>query len=501
MRSFRVFQRAALIAAALLFAVSAARAQDPQPPDHDHVAMTAAASGWTVSTDGNAFVGYNYQQRQFLDYSSWESQNWLMATAERRVGPGRLTVDGMLTLEPFTLPAQGSPQLFQTGETYRQLPLVNYQHPHDLVMGIRATYRIAAGRVGYIFGADAVGEPTLGPTAFMHRESARSNPQVPLTHHYLDSTHVTPGVVRGGVSVAGFTFESSVFRGAEPNEDRVEIERPRLDSWAARVQYRRGAWQAQVSGGRLKKPEPFEPFDLRRFTASVAFDGGLKGRPLRMLAAWGRNEAIGAVNGIGDGFLVEGDLTATSRSTFFGTSGDRRERGAGSRSLHAGRAAAPALLLSRRCRHRRLPPRGRVVAIRQGQRWRGPDDLRHASRSCPILGFVEVLPRLSALAPDDGHDPSALTHRRPVVRLRAVVVEEVAEIHQAISDLRDRRQPNGQACSSQLSLPVDSVRLLAQAHGQHLRGARLVFNQQDSHPSCAPRSRVRLTGAHALTTE
>ena len=53
--------------------------------------------------------------------------------------------------------------------------------------------------MAYVFGAYAVGEATLGPTAFMHRESARDNPQVPLAHHDLDSTHISEGVIRGGV--------------------------------------------------------------------------------------------------------------------------------------------------------------------------------------------------------------------------------------------------------------------------------------------------------------
>ena len=44
-------------------------------------------------------------------------------------------------------------------------PLVNYQHPHDLLMGLGATYRIDRGRVTYVFGADLVGSPALGPTA------------------------------------------------------------------------------------------------------------------------------------------------------------------------------------------------------------------------------------------------------------------------------------------------------------------------------------------------
>ena len=50
----------------------------------------------------------------------------------------------------------------------------------------------------------------------MHRESARDNPQVPLTHHDLDSTHISEGVLRAGVETGPMTFEASVFRGEEP---------------------------------------------------------------------------------------------------------------------------------------------------------------------------------------------------------------------------------------------------------------------------------------------
>src|ERR1041384_4753325 len=108
-----------------------------------------------------------------------------MGSGERLRGRGRLIVDTMISLEPFTVPAAGSPQLFQTGESYQQTPLVNLQHPHDLLMGLGATYRLERPRITYLFGASLVGSPALGPTAFMHRDSARDNPQAPLSHHSL----------------------------------------------------------------------------------------------------------------------------------------------------------------------------------------------------------------------------------------------------------------------------------------------------------------------------
>jgi hypothetical protein len=310
--------RAALAIFLCLVTAAASRGQD----------AASAGEHWTWSGDGSVFLGYNYQQRHFADFSSWESQNWLMGTGERLVGNGRLIVHSMISLEPFTIgklvygggqriPAGGSPQLFQTGESYQGQPLVNFQHPHDLVMGLGATYRFVRPRKTFIVGADLVGSPTLGPTPFMHRESARDNPQVPLTHHSMDSTHVSTGVIRGGAETRGLTIEGSVFRGAEPDEDRTNIERPRLDSWAARLAYRRGPWSAQFSGGYLHEPEWYEPYDHIRLTASIGFDGAVGGRPLDATLSWGQNRAKVVQNGVSDGFLLEWNLRATPGTSLY----------------------------------------------------------------------------------------------------------------------------------------------------------------------------------------
>jgi hypothetical protein len=280
--------------------------QDARPP------------AWTWSADANVFFGYNYQQRHFADFSSWESQNWLMGSGERLVGRGRLILDTMISLEPFTVPAEGSPQLFQTGESYQRTPLVNRQHPHDLVMGLGATYRYVRPRTTYIFGADLVGSPTLGPVAFMHRESARDNPQVPLSHHFMDSTHITTGVVRAGVETRGFTMEGSVFRGSEPDENRTNIERPALDSWAARLVWRRGPWSAQFSGGLLHEPEWYEPYDHTRFTASIGFNGRVGSRRLDATIGWGQNRAKVVQNGVSNGELLEWNLEAAKTLQLYG---------------------------------------------------------------------------------------------------------------------------------------------------------------------------------------
>lgn len=292
-------------------------AQEPVSVEHHHPSP-ALGTEWTWATDANVLVGFNAQRRHFASFSDWESQNWFMGGGERPLGAGRLQLLTMLSLESLTLPATGSPQLFQTGESYKGTPLVNLQHPHDLLMGLGATYQFSWRTLQVAAGADLVGMATLGPTAFMHRESARDNPQVPLTHHYTDSTHISAGVVRAGVSRGPLTLEASAFRGAEPDDNRRNLERPRLDSWAVRGRFDQGRWHTQVSVGHLKQPEWFEPYDQTRITASVGFEGAVAGKPLAVTALWGGTREFNGFNGDADGYLLEWDLRATTRSAVYG---------------------------------------------------------------------------------------------------------------------------------------------------------------------------------------
>jgi hypothetical protein len=311
--TLRIFLVVVFTFLAALIAIQA-RGQDAEKPQHPHAAESRAST-WTWTTDANVFFGYNYQQRKFTDFSAWESQNWFMLAGARRLGAGTVSVDGMLSLEPFTLKAIGSPQVFQTGETYKTGPLIDYQHPHDLVMKLGATYRIEHEDVAYLLGAALVGSPALGPTPFMHRESGRDNPQVALVHHYTDSTHITPGVLTAGIEAAGLTIEGSWFRGAEPNENRLNIDRPRLDSWSARASWRQGPWRAQVSGGHLHRPEVYERTNMSRLTASIEFAGAVGSRPLAASLVWGENREI---HGILDAYLLEWMLGTTPRGRFYG---------------------------------------------------------------------------------------------------------------------------------------------------------------------------------------
>jgi hypothetical protein len=106
-----------------------------------------------------------------------------------------------------------------------------------------------------LYGGPA-GEPALGPTAFPHRISAMPSPLAPISHHWLDSTHITYGVVTGGVYGKRWKAETSVFNGREPDEDRTNFDFGALDSWSGRVWFLpTSRWALQVSAGHLTEAE------------------------------------------------------------------------------------------------------------------------------------------------------------------------------------------------------------------------------------------------------
>jgi len=288
-----IARRHAAIAALLgaWLGATSVRAQTPAAPVAVPAGGTAA---WTWSGEASAFAGFNYQRRKFFDFDAWESQNWLMGALERRGPRSGVRVLAMVTAEPFSLGALGSPQAFQTGETYRNAPIIDYQHPHDLVMQLAADVSRQAGPAALGLTTALVGTPAIGPPPFMHRASGTENPQSPLGHHYLDSTHVTHGVVTGMVRARGLGVEASLFRGREPDERRTDVDLGRLDSYALRLSWARGGWTAQVSSAWLEQPERLSPYDSVKRSASISHGVAVGGGSLDWTAAVGQNrEAFG----------------------------------------------------------------------------------------------------------------------------------------------------------------------------------------------------------------
>lgn len=274
-----------------------------------------SAGEWMLMLHTDVKVGFNHQGGP-RGVGKAESQNWLMLMAERAAGPGRLMLRGMISAEPLTAPHGGFPQLFQTGETYRRRPLIDAQHPHDLVMELAASYTLPLSEnVSLQLYGGPVGEPALGPVAFMHRVSAIENPAAPLGHHWQDSTHITHGVVTGSLTAWKFKLEASGFHGREPDEDRVAIEFGPLDSYSFRAWFTPTPdWAMQFSYGHLTSPEVVAPGDLDRMTASITWNRPITDGNWATSLIWGRNAEE---HGNSNSYLLESTLSFRRRNHLY----------------------------------------------------------------------------------------------------------------------------------------------------------------------------------------
>jgi hypothetical protein len=301
-----------LVLGGLLIGTSAAFAQDP----HAGMQHEAPARTWTFMQDAVVFAMYNQQDSTRGDREV-KAPNWWMGMAQRPLARGTLTLNLMLSLDPLTVGKQGYSHIMQVGETYEGNALIDHQHPHDFLMQAAAVgRRPLANGVALTLAGAPVGEPALGPIAFMHRASAAENPMSPLGHHTFDSTHIAMGVLTAGLDRGPFQIESSVFRGREPDEDRWDLMDPgKLDSWSVRGWYRPSpAWRFQISHGYLTQPETLEDGDVRRTTASGSWRTPRGGGSTAVTVAWGRNQKLG---GSYDAFLAELTRSYGDAATIF----------------------------------------------------------------------------------------------------------------------------------------------------------------------------------------
>lgn len=285
-----------------------------QEPEHQH---GAAGSPWHVMEDAVAFLTYNDQGGPRGGSGELVSQNWWMGMAQRPAAGGTLQFNLMLSLDPLTMGNDGYREIFQVGETLDGFPLIDRQHPHDFLMQAAVVWRVPLPRSYQLTLAGApVGEPALGPIAFMHRSSAYENPTAPLGHHTFDSTHIAMGVLTAGLARGPFEVESSIFRGREPDEQRWDLMDPGpLDSWSVRGWYRpTNRLSFQLSHGFLTEPEELEEGDVRRTTLSGSWMLKQAEDWTSTTVAYGRNDKHGRSY---NAFLAEA-THVMGRNTLFG---------------------------------------------------------------------------------------------------------------------------------------------------------------------------------------
>jgi hypothetical protein len=255
--------------------------------------------------------------------SQFSSINWIMAMARRPIGRGRFGVNAMLSLEQWTVGGCGYPVLLATGETCNGTPIVDLQHPHDLFMELSAVWEgpLTDALSIRLYGGPS-GEPALGPVAFPHRVSAMVNPIAPISHHWLDATHISFGVATAALYGDTWKLEGSLFNGREPDDDRSDLDFDALDSMSGRFWLLpTDNWALQVSAGHLKEAEArhdlTDRVNVNRVTASATYHRplGAVGSIWASTIAWGSNEEEGKVSSF---VLAETSLLLDDRDAWFG---------------------------------------------------------------------------------------------------------------------------------------------------------------------------------------
>ncbi|HKZ67546.1 MAG TPA: hypothetical protein VJ111_14370, partial [Chitinophagaceae bacterium] len=203
--------------------------QPDATPMYGYMKMTKK---WNLMFHGSIFFRYNYQDIANKGVRSngltdrFDVPNWVMVMANRKINKqGLFAFSLMLSADELVMGGNGYPLLFQSGETYKNKPLIDRQHPHDFISGLSVAYTHMFNKdidLTAYFGYP--GEPAIGPPAFMHRISSINNPDAPLGHHWQDATHITFGVATLGFRYKILKFELSNFTGREPDENRYNFD-------------------------------------------------------------------------------------------------------------------------------------------------------------------------------------------------------------------------------------------------------------------------------------
>jgi hypothetical protein len=287
-----------------------------RPDNSEPMGLMKTGGGWTLMTHGVLNLVVDHQSGRRGDDKTFAS-GMLMAMAKRPLGNGALQFKAMVSPDPL-MGASGYPLLLASGETANGRDrLIDRQHPHDFLMELSASVSRNIGRNSAAFlYAGLPGEPAFGPPAFMHREAIEDAPEAPISHHWLDSTHISFGVATAGLVLDRFKIEVSRFNGREPDQRRWNIETGPLDSTAVRLSWNPTSRLAlQGSWGHFVNPEQLEPgVDQKRLSASALYAREIApGWKFAGTLAWGR-KTVEHHND--DAYVVEASLKHDAWTVF-----------------------------------------------------------------------------------------------------------------------------------------------------------------------------------------
>jgi hypothetical protein len=279
------------------------------------------AGAWSLMLHGSAFAQYVRESGTRGNYQ-FGVVNWLMAEARRPALGGTLGLRVMASAEALTLTDQGYPQLLQVAQPYKGGMLANRMHPHEMVSEAAVTYEhVLTGDLHASLYLGAVGEPALGPVAYLHRPSAVNEPSAPLGHHYQDVTHESFGVLTAGLFTRTVRIEASLFNGAHGDEVRTNFEwqGARINATAVRFAVNPSAkWSVAASGAYLPATQgPHAHGPLRRLGISIMNVAPRGHGAWSTTLIWGANVPTATGKAL-HSVLFETNLDLDSKNTIFG---------------------------------------------------------------------------------------------------------------------------------------------------------------------------------------
>ncbi len=233
---------------------------------------------------GYGFFEAVAEEGQARGRADFSAPNMFMVDLGTSVGDSQyLNLDLMLTSDLWTVPKNGTPELFQIGEAQADgTPFLDAQHPHSSpIMGLTLSDLIALSPEDKsylkLFAAPR-GESTDGPVAFMHRLTGMVNPDAPLGHHIgQDVGHISGSVLGAALKLGPFHLEGSCFDGTEPAPTQVDLPLRSPDSFGIRgILDLADDCQFMASYADIRDPEPdiaqAERFSVSLYTKSPLSD-------------------------------------------------------------------------------------------------------------------------------------------------------------------------------------------------------------------------------------
>ena len=233
---------------------------------------------WMPFFDGAVFGTYASQAGPEEPEHRTISTNWFELGVERHYDRGRILAGARFSLEPFTIPEEGYPQLFQYVSPQSGGPLVDRMRAHELVQEIAVAAEWRAFRL-YLA---PVGEPAIGPEPHFMRDSGVDYAEAPFSFDVLESDHVATRVVTAGAGTKSILVEGGVFHNARSTGRHSEVDDGDIDSWGARITFApRAKFSAQISTGRLGDNE------IELTTASISYNS----KRLSSTLLWGERDS------------------------------------------------------------------------------------------------------------------------------------------------------------------------------------------------------------------